>query len=45
MVADNSDELSLEEEEPESQSQAYCLDDSNDEIASIGRGSDTGGAL
>lgn len=43
MVADNSDELPLEEEEPESQ-QVYYLDDSNDEIASIGRGSDTGGA-
>lgn len=44
MVADHSDGVSSEEEEPESQSQAYYVDDSTDEIASIGRGSDTGGA-
>lgn len=43
MAADHLDELSLEAGEPESQSHAYYVD-SNDEIASIGHGSDAGGA-
>lgn len=44
MVADHLDELSPEAGEPESQSHAYYVDNLNDEIASIGYGSDAGGA-
>lgn len=44
MVADRSDNPPPEAERLESQSQAYYVDDPNDEIASIERGSDPGGA-